>query len=179
MLRRLRRTAAHRELNADERLRVMIDEHSGAVYRVALGVVRDPSLAEDVTQETMISAWKSLATYRGEGSERSWILRIAHNTAVSTLRRIRDEATDPGLRPDRPVPGAEVHAAGRGDLAVLRSALDSLDELSRSIVILRDVEGLSYAEIADTLAVPVPTVKTRLLRARRELQRVVEAGVAP
>lgn len=178
MLRRLRRSAAPGEPTSDERLRALIGEHSTAVYRVALGIVRDPALAEDVTQETIISAWQALASHRGDASERSWILRIAHNSAVSTLRRIRDEATDPRLLPDRAVPDAEVHAAGRSDLAMLRSGLDSLDDLSRSIVILRDVENMSYAQIADALAVPISTVKTRLLRARRELQRVVEAGAS-
>lgn len=177
MLKRLRRSSAHGEPTQDERLRALIDEYAPAVYRVALGIVRDPALAEDVTQETMISAWRSLATLRDETSQRSWILRIAHNTAVSTLRRIRDEATDPQLLPDRPTPTVEAQAAGRSDLALLRHALDSLDDLSRTIVVLRDVEGLSYQQIADAIAVPIPTVKTRLLRARRELQRFVEAGV--
>jgi len=177
MLKRLRRSSAHGEPTQDERLRALIDEHAPAVYRVALGIVRDPSLAEDVTQETMISAWRAIATLRDEGSERGWILRIAHNTAVSTLRRIRDEATDPQLLPDRATMSAESQAAGRSDLALLRLALDSLDDLSRSIVVLRDVEAMTYQQIADTIGVPIPTVKTRLLRARRELQRFVEAGV--
>ena len=76
----------------DERLRALVDEHATAIYRVALGVVRDPSLAEDVVQETVIRAWRALPTYNGTGSMRSWVLSIAHNTAVSTLRRIKDEA---------------------------------------------------------------------------------------
>ena len=100
----LRRSRASRrrptEGSTDQRLRALVGDHVEAIYRVALSVVRDPALAEDVTQETVIKAWQSLGTYRGEGSERAWILRIAHNTAVSTLRRIRDEATDPGMLPE-------------------------------------------------------------------------------
>jgi RNA polymerase sigma-70 factor (ECF subfamily) len=154
-----------------------VAEHVEAIYRVAISVVRDPALAEDVVQETVIKAWQSLGTYRGEGSERAWILRIAHNTAVSTLRRIRDEATDPGNLPDQPDPRDPArHHEGRSDLELLREGLDGLDELSRSILVLRDVQGLAYQDIADALDIPVPTVKTRLLRARRELQRVVQVG---
>ncbi len=174
MLKRLKRSRSTTSDSSDERLRALIDEHAAAVYRVALGIVRDPSLAEDVVQETMIKAWRSIESFRGESSERGWILRIAHNTAVSTLRRIRDEATDPSLIPERMTVDTETRAEQRADLAALRGALDELDELSRSILVLRDVEALPYSAIADTLGVSVPLVKTRLLRARRELQRSVE-----
>ncbi len=161
----------------DERLRALVDEHATAIYRVALGVVRDPSLAEDVVQETVIRAWRALPSYNGTGSMRSWILSIAHNTAVSTLRRIKDEAVSPEDLPEQTAPDdIEIQAEGRHQMDRLRSALAQLDELSRSIVVLRDLEGLSYQQIAEALGVPVPTVKTRLLRARRELQRVVESG---
>jgi len=94
----LRRSRSSRrgpvEGSTDQRLGALVAEHVEAIYRVAISVVRDPALAEDVVQETVIKAWQSMGDYRGEGSERAWILRIAHNTAVSTLRRIRDEATE-------------------------------------------------------------------------------------
>jgi len=161
---------------ADERLRALIADHAPACYRVALSIVRDPSLAEDVVQESMIKAWRGIDGFRGESSERSWLLRITHNTAVSTLRRLRDEATDPFEMPDRATFGADVQAEGRRDLEHLAVALDALDELTRSILVLRDAERLPYQQIAETLGVSVPLVKTRLLRARRELQRAVESG---
>lgn len=173
-LRRSRHPAAISQ--ADERLRALIEEHAAACFRVALSIVRDPSLAEDVVQDAMIKAWRSFDTYRGDASERAWLLQITHNTAVSALRRVRDEATDPFLIPDRATHGADRHAEGRADLDSLRLALDGLDELTRSILVLRDVEGMPYTQIAETLGVSVPLVKTRLLRARRELQRAVESG---
>jgi RNA polymerase sigma-70 factor (ECF subfamily) len=105
------------------------------------------------------------------------MLRIAHNAAVSTLRRSRDQVTDPALLPDRPTLAADRVVEGREDLDRLRLAIDGLDDLSRSILVLRDVESMAYAEIAETLGVSVPLVKTRLLRARRELQRAVAEGV--
>lgn len=120
----------------------------------------------------MLAAWRSLGRFRGDASERTWVLRIAHNAAIDALRRRRDLVTDPREMPDatdRRDPADR--AAGRDSLAAVGAVLASLDEISRSIVVLREVEGMSYQEIAEALSVPVPTVKTRLLRARRALQQ--------
>ena len=155
----------------DRQLRELIDEHSDAVFRVAYGILHDRGLAEDVVQETMVKAWESLGSFRGDSSTRTWVLRIAHNTAISALRRRRDQSMAPEDLPARP--GSD-DAAARANLTAVRDALDGLDEVTRSIVVLREVEGLSYQQIADALEVPVPTVKTRLLRARRALQAAVQ-----
>lgn len=150
----------------------IVNEHGASVFRLAKSVVRDDALADDVAQETFIKVWKNLDSFRGDGSLRGWILRIAHNEAVSTLRRIRDSATDPQRMPERAdAIGTTRIVEARFAESDLIEALDKLDELSREIVILREVEGLAYDEIAATLDVPIPTVKTRLLRARRELTR--------
>ena len=178
MLRRTRsRRRAPADGSTDQRLRALVADHAAAVYRVALSIVRDPALAEDVVQETLIKAWQHLDDVREPGSERAWVLRIGHNTAVSVRRLVPDEATDPDLLPDRPDPRDPArYVQSRGELAALREALDHLDELSRTILVLRDIEELSYQQIADALGLPLPTVKTRLLRARRELQRIAQVG---
>lgn len=165
---------AGRRPDLDRALERLIVEHTDAVFRVTFGVLRDRGLAEDAVQETMIRAWRGLDGFRGDSSERTWILRIAHHTAISALRRRRDRSTAPEDLPrdhtgDRTADPA-ARAAGRADLAAVGAALNQLDEMSRSIVVLREVEGLSYQQIADALGVNVPTVKTRLLRARRTLQ---------
>jgi RNA polymerase sigma-70 factor (ECF subfamily) len=167
----------------DRQLTQLIDEHASAVYHVAFGVLRDPQLAEDVVQETMIKAWRSLGEFRGESSTRTWVLRIARNTAIDALRRRRERSVAPadlqhdedGSTVDDPARRAE----GRAEVELLRAALASLDELSRTIVVLREVEGLSYQEIADTLEVPIATVKTRLLRARRALDSALRDEEVP
>ncbi len=154
----------------DADLNALIDEHAEAAFRVANGILRNPSLAEDAVQETMIKAWQSLGRFRGESSLRSWILSIAHNTSISMLRRRREAVMAPedmpeiagGIDPAR-------SSSALSDLRAVRSALEDLDELSRSVVILREVEGMTYQEISEALSVPVPTVKTRLLRARKRL----------
>ena len=181
-----RRRARRADLRAVERpaldrqLGDLIDEHADAVFRLAFGILHDRQLTEDVVQETMMRAWTSLGRFRGDASERTWVLRIAHNTAIDALRRRRDLATDPLDMPeiaDRADPADR--AAGMDSLAAVGRALAGLDETSRSIVVLREVEGMSYQEIAEALDIPVPTVKTRLLRARRALQEAERAEEEP
>lgn len=153
----------------------LVREHSDAVYRVALSVTRDPILAEDVSQDALIKAWQALPTFRGDSPLRNWVLRITHNTAISTLRKRRDELRDPDQLPERMAHGSvESKVQDRLALQRFEEALQDLDELSRSIVVLREVEGLSYGELCDVLDLPMPTIKTRLLRARRQLAHALE-----
>lgn len=159
----------------DASLVALIDEHSPAVYRLARSIVRDPGLSDDVTQETFIKVWKHRGDFRGEGSMRGWILRIAHREAISAMRRTRDHATDPE-RLDHPANVIPVSRVVESRVAMdgFRAALDHLDELSRAVLVLREIEGMSYDEIASTVGVPVSTVKTRLLRARRTMSIKLE-----
>jgi RNA polymerase sigma-70 factor (ECF subfamily) len=151
-------------------LQLLVTEHSEAIYRVALSIVRDHALAEDVTQDTLIKAWQALPSFRGDSSLKSWVLRIAHNTAISALRRRRDVLSDPAELPEPPArESVEQQVEQNEALAHFQEALNELDELSRSVIVLRELEHLSYDEIAETLGVPLPTVKTRILRARRTL----------
>ena len=155
-----------------EHLRALVNDHGDAIYRLALSVVRDPALAEDVAQETLVKAWLALPTLRDPSAIRSWALRIAHNTAISTLRTRRAVVTDPHEWPEAvnlDERSVETNVQSSAVMSDFLGALDTLDDLSRSIVVLRELEGLSYDEIADVLNVPLPTVKTRLLRARRRL----------
>lgn len=178
-----RRSPSSRGPELDRQLNQLIEEHAAAVHQLALGMLHDQGLAEDVVQETMIKAWRSLDGFRGDSSVRTWVLRIAHNTAIDALRRRRDlsaapeDLRDQVIESDAADPAAR--AAGRSDLAVLSDAMARLDQLSRSIVVLREVEGLSYGEIADTLDISTAMVKTRLLRARRALQDAVRSEEDP
>ena len=160
------------EASDPEELHNLVIEHGDAVYRLAVSVVRDRPLAEDIAQEALLKAWLALPSLRNQTSLRSWILRIAHNTAISALRSRRavvidpHELPEPASDPSRSIESQVQSGAVMDDFV---EALETLDDLSRSIVVLRELEGLSYDEIADVLKVPLPTVKTRLLRARRRL----------
>lgn len=153
-------------------MRQLFAEHAASVYRMARSVVRDPGLAEDVTQETFIRAWQHQDSYRGEAPVLHWLLRIAHNLAVSTLRTIREDSTDPRRLPGPESASPEQVVEGR---LLIDEALDSLDPLSRAVIVLREVEQLTYAEISDVLQVPLPTVRTRLFRARNRM-RALQKG---
>jgi RNA polymerase sigma-70 factor, ECF subfamily len=154
----------------DAEISSLIQEQADGVYRIARSIVRDPMLAEDVTQETLIKVWRALPAFRGDASLRSWVMRIAHNTSVSALRSEREEPREPGSMPDKPA-SHTVEQTVHNQLAVedLWKALEKLDPVTRSVVVLREIEGLSYEDIARVLLMSVPTVKTRLFRGRRSL----------
>ncbi|MFT7474600.1 MAG: RNA polymerase sigma-70 factor (ECF subfamily) [Verrucomicrobiales bacterium] len=159
----------------EELLDELVREHLDAVYRVAYSVVRDSALAEDVAQDAILKAWRALPAFRGDSSMRSWVLRITHNTAISTLRKRREELRDPSMLPEKENRlSTERQVVDRLSASAFEDALNDLDELSRSIVVLREIEGLSYDEIAQMLDVPLPTVKTRLLRSRRVLAAALQ-----
>jgi RNA polymerase sigma-70 factor (ECF subfamily) len=156
--------------------------HMDAAYNLARWLVRDPSTAEDVVQDAALRAWKYFASLRG-GSERPWLLQIVRNTAYSCIRQQHragevsltvgtnvdgDECAD--LELADPQPGPEASLAHRQDLAALDGALDALPIALRECLVLREVELLSYKEIARVTGVPIGTVMSRLSRARQVLR---------
>jgi RNA polymerase sigma-70 factor (ECF subfamily) len=159
--------------------------HLDSAYNLARWLVRDPSIAEDVVQDAYERAYKYFTAFRG-GSGRAWLLQIVRNAAYSTLkaRRLGMEislssgtraADEDGVEMDipDPTPGPEATLARRQDLAALDDALNALPVAWRECVILREVEALSYKEMARILDVPIGTVMSRLARARQALQREV------
>jgi RNA polymerase sigma-70 factor, ECF subfamily len=161
---------------APEKLRVAIDQHAAVIYRLALSIVRDPALADDVVQETLIKAWRAAPLDPSGAVPRAWMTKVARNTAISMLRSRREEPTSDDRLPERPT-GLTVARAveGRAALSELRDALDTLDEDARALVVLREIDGMSYEDIAAAMDLPLSTVKTRLFRARQSLKRALEA----
>lgn len=139
------------------------------MFRVAISIVQDPALAEDVVQDALVRIWLNLGQFRGDAPLKAWVLRITHNSAVSTLRQVRDVAWDPHRLPVSPTAGVEEAVMARHDLVELSERLASLDELSRTILALREGNGMPYNEIAEMLGITVGQVKIRLFRARQHL----------
>ncbi len=157
--------------------------HLDAAYNLARWLVRDPSIADDVVQDAYERAYKYFASFRG-GSGRGWLLQIVRNAAYSTLKAERQRMQvslsggtraddDDGVDMDMPdpKPGPEATLAQRQDLAALDDALNALPVAWRECLILREVEALSYKEMAQIMNVPIGTVMSRLSRARQALQR--------
>ena len=159
--------------------------HLDAAYNLARWLVRDPSIAEDVVQDAYERACRYFAAFRG-GSGLAWLLQIVRNAAYSTLKaqRKRMEVSLSGEMPaidehavdmdiPDPSPGPESTLAQREELAALDDALNALPVAWRECLILREVEALSYKEMAQIMRVPIGTVMSRLARARQALQRKV------
>lgn len=151
-------------------LGVLVLRHRLTAIGVAYRICGDPMLAEDIAQDTFIRIWERLHTFRPDGNFRSWLCRIAANLTIDTLRRRKPTSDVEELPlPDQNI-GPE-HAALNSERArVVQAALMSLPLHSRSALVLREYEGLSYQEIADSLGIPLGTVKSRINDARRRLQ---------
>lgn len=159
--------------------------HERQVYNVALRMVGQADAAEDVTQDTFLLAYKSLHQFRG-GLFRAWLLRIATNRCYDELRRrqrrpadsFEELAFEPRPQWSTLAPGEEPHErAERIELAeALQRALVQLQDDQRLVVILSDVQGFSYDEIAAITNVSLGTVKSRLSRGRSRLRDILRAG---
>lgn len=165
------RDALARYLDGDERaFEELVIRYEAKVRHVAFGVLRDRELAEDVAQETFLTAYRKASSYRGEGSVRSWLFRIA-------VRRSLDELRRRGRKSEVPLPaierGVEPHKGIEAGWDLER-ALAQLPPEHRVALMLKEIEGLSYQEIAESLAWPVGTVAVRIHRARLELKAALQ-----
>ena len=162
---------------------ILIDRHEAVVRRVVTRIV-GPEAADDVVQDTFLRAYHRLGSFRGAAPFRSWLLRIAHNAsldAVDRARRAAPAVEDDGLEDATPVgaapartPADMLEAGERRER--LQAKLRLLPPRHRTVLVLRDVEGLSYEEIADVTETPLGSVKGRLHRARRELVDLLRAN---
>jgi RNA polymerase sigma-70 factor (ECF subfamily) len=141
--------------------------HLPAAYRLALWLLRDRATAEDVVQDAAERAFRHIATFRGDNAA-AWVLRIVRNQAMDTLKKTRPAAElDEDLPDQGPLPDAElVRAEGE---TTLQAALSGLPPKLRECLVLRELEEMSYRDIADVVGVPVGTVMSRLWKARQQL----------
>lgn len=162
--------------------------HLDAVYRFALRLSGAPDQAEDLVQDTFLRAFRSWDQYTQGTAAKSWLFTICRN--VFLRRRERTQRHDriveenvgrdgPGPKPLNPVWVSAMGVDPEGDFFAsivddrIVQAIDELPEEYRTAVVLSDIEGLPYMEIAELMAVPVGTVKSRLFRGRRQLQQVL------
>jgi RNA polymerase sigma-70 factor (ECF subfamily) len=150
----------------------LVERHREVVFRVAARIAGRDN-ADDVSQDAFLRAFHRLGRFRGDASFRAWLLQITHNAAVDHLSRRRPEPVDAAGEDD----GHEHEVArlpaerleSRERIARLESKLRGLPPEGRIALVLRDIEGLSYDEIASVTGAPLGTVKVRLFRARRDL----------
>jgi RNA polymerase sigma-70 factor (ECF subfamily) len=151
----------------------LVERHRDVVYRVAARIAGRDN-AEDVSQDAFLRAFHRLERFRGDASFRAWLLQITHNAAVDHLSRRRPEPVE-AVSEEREAPEREVRRLpaerleSRERIDRLEAKLRVLSPEHRVALVLRDIEGLSYEEIAGITQAPLGTVKTRLFRARRDL----------
>lgn len=174
--------------------REFLEKHAPLVYNLALRLVGNPTDAEDLAQDALLRALKALPSFRGDCMLSTWLYRITVNTWKNRVRSEKrrglwkmlplslfageDRDQEPAFKAEEPPLDAGLETAEKE--ALVQKALLQLDEESRAIIVLREIEGQSYSEIAAALGVPEGTVKSRLFRAREALkQRLSKLMTAP
>ena len=178
-----------------EAFRALVIRYQRKVYAVALGIVKDRDLAWDVSQEAFVRVHKHLGEFKGDSAFSTWVLRITTHLAIDSVRRERSSVKDDIDE----VRESDLEGGGEGILATtlghnpqetalrkemlgkIQEALAELPEKHRTILVLRELEGLSYEELAARLGIQKGTVMSRLFHARKKMQVLLReyAGIAP
>jgi RNA polymerase sigma-70 factor, ECF subfamily len=173
---------------------ILVNERSGEIYGLLYRLTENREEARDLTQETFLRAFQSIVHFRGESDLRTWIYRIAINQARNRWRWWRRRRRDVTVSIDAPeigngrlglvstlrsrnVKDPEQDALESERERALKKALSSLRRVYREAVVLRDIEGFAYEEIATALDISIGTVKSRLARGRQELRRKLEGSL--
>lgn len=162
----------------------IVGRYNGRLYNFIYRFVGDRETAEDIVQETFLRAFRKRDEYRAIANFSTWLFTIAGNLAKSELRRRkrwrmvpaeRDEETDTGMElPDESARPDKVAESSIADVQI-QNAINSLSDNYRQVILLRDVEGMSYQEISEIVDCPVGTVKSRVNRARLKLQQKLKS----
>ena len=163
---------------------MLVVKYQRRVQRLIARMVRDAALVEDVAQETFIRAYRALPQFRGDSAFYTWLYRIAINTAKKALVGLRRDplvnesslvSPEDGEEPSRVEnelsdgETPEAVLASKEIAATVNAAIDALSEDLRQAIVLREIEGLSYEEIADVMNCPIGTVRSRIFRAREAI----------
>ena len=165
-----------------ERFEQAVLPHLDAAYNLARWLTRNDEDAQDVTQESFLRAFRFFDGYQG-GNMRAWLLTIVRNTCYTWLHQNRPpnsaEVFDEEIHSNELSGGAdpEIQVLASADKETLRRALAELPEIFREVLVLREMEGMSYKEIADVASVSLGTVMSRLARARTRLRESLGAAL--
>jgi RNA polymerase sigma-70 factor, ECF subfamily len=161
-----------------DRFERIVLPHLDDAYTLARYLLRDPHEAQDAVQDAALRALRYFETYR-DGDARAWLLAIVRNCCLTRHRRARAERENISFVEDVDIAhGSEVEGGGRptdaraieqSERAALQRALDRLPAEFREVIVLREIQELSYREISDVVGVPIGTVMSRLARGRRRL----------
>jgi len=160
---------------SEQQISWLVENYGGILYRVALAVVGNRELAEDVVQEVLVKAWTSMPSWDGDVPIK-WARVVTKNTAISALRSVRGRPFEQ-LDPDAPAlatSGVAEDFERSEQVAEMWAALGRLDDESRLLLVLHEVDGLSYGEIVEATDLTMSAVKSKLYRARLALRREMD-----
>jgi RNA polymerase sigma-70 factor (ECF subfamily) len=159
----------------------LVTRYQARLFNAALRLVQSPDDAADVVQDAFLSAYQALHAFKGDAEFFTWLYRIAFNTAISLKRKKRSAVSldsqpgETGIDPNDPSeyvkPGAAIERSE--DERQLSEAIARLSPEHREVLLLKDIEGLKYEDIAELLGVPIGTIRSRLHRARLELRALL------
>jgi RNA polymerase sigma-70 factor (ECF subfamily) len=159
----------------------LVTRYQTRLYNAAIRLVDGPEDAADVVQDAFLNAFQSLHSFKGDAEFFTWLYRIAFNTAISLKRKKRAAVSldagrpDGKIEPDDPSefvrPGAVLERTE--DERQLHAAIARLSHEHREVLVLKDLDGLKYEDIAEVLGVPIGTIRSRLHRARLELRELL------
>jgi len=165
--------------NAEE-FENLASQEEKKVYAACYHMMGNREDALDCAQEAMLRAFRSFSSFRGDAQFSTWIIRIAMNVCTDALRKRRDAVSldamraDQGFDPKDHGPGVYAQLETKERKRLLREALAQLPAEMRQMIVLRDVEGMSYEEVARVLDMPLGTVKSRISRAREKLSTILK-----
>ena len=158
----------------------LVGLHEKKVYGLALRMCGNPEDAADAAQEAFLAAWKGLPRFRGEAGFSTWLYRLTSNAAIDHLRRVKRQRGEvsrdgggPGLDAVDDAPSPQAQAEETELREAVAEGLSMLSEAHRQALLLRELRGLSYEEIASELRVDLGTVKSRISRARGSLRKIL------
>jgi RNA polymerase sigma-70 factor (ECF subfamily) len=158
----------------DDAIRDLYGRYGHRLYAYALRLTNDPACAEDVTQNTLITAWRTIHSFRGEGRLIAWLLGIVHHTAMKAIRQTsHDLAGAPEETVGDAQPSPEEQTQGQEMKQWVRAGLKTLSPEHRAVLELVFYQGLSLTEVAGVMDCPLGTVKSRLSYARQHLRGVL------
>ena len=164
----------------------LMEQHFAMIYNLALRMSGNPDDASDLTQEVMIKLFKNIGAFEGKSKFSTWVYRVAANTCLDELRKIKRKKTvsldaeyetedgSVGYEAEDTAPTPDVSAERSELKTIVAKAVSRLGEEYRTAVILRDINGLSYTEIAEVIGCSVGTVKSRISRGRANLKEILE-----
>ena len=158
----------------DDAVRDLYAQYGQRLYAYALRLTADPATAEDVTQNTLVTAWRTARTFRAEGRLIAWLLGIVHHTAMKAIRNrpnYFNDVAEETIREDQPSPEEQAQVKDEGRW--VRQGIQSLSPEHRAVLELVFYQELSLNEVAQVLNIPIGTVKSRLSYARTHLRGVL------